>query len=48
MTINGDQMQGRQQAAGIVEEYFSRHPSINPIHIKALTRQILKNEEVKK
>lgn len=41
--MNSDEMRGRQESARIVEEYFSRYPSLPPIHMKALVKEILDN-----
>jgi hypothetical protein len=41
--MNPDEIRGRQDSALIVEEYFSRHPSLPPIHMKALVKEILDN-----
>jgi hypothetical protein len=41
--MNADEMRGRQESARIVEEYFSCHPSLHPIHVKALIKEILDN-----
>jgi hypothetical protein len=41
--MNPDEMRGREESARIVEEYFSRHPSLHQIHMKALVKEILDN-----
>jgi hypothetical protein len=41
--MNADEMRGRQESARIVEEYFNCHPSLHPIHVKELVKQILDN-----
>ena len=33
----------KQECARIIEEYFIRYPSLHPIHVKALIREILDN-----
>ena len=43
---SNDEMQGRKKSARIVEEYFVRHPSLHPIHAKALIKEILYNDPI--